>query len=91
MLSENLLECNYHQIGNENGANMIWGEMPPECIPSIDGYRIISLYRKGISRSFGVGFLTVGHSALTPYVKIIKELSDDEYNQWEAKIKENTK
>lgn len=81
------VECNFHQIKSNDTINLIWGEMPPECIPFIDGYHIIALQRKGIQRSFNAGFLVSGHTALKPYLKVERELSDEEYNNWITKIK----
>lgn len=84
-------ECNYSVMpsttcGNDEIMNLVWGEMPPDCIPAIDGYAVIVLLDKGPQRSFDVNFLAVPHSALNPYVEIERELDSGEYNQWAAKI-----
>lgn len=65
---------------------LLWGEMPPEYIPALDGYGIIILKRKGPQRSFSSDFLFADHTALSPYVKVVRELSDAEYKEWEKKL-----
>jgi len=87
------IECNYTtamdtKLEQDNLYSMVWGEMPPEGIPVIDGYAVIVLFEGGINRSFDAGFLSVPHTALRPYVSIERELSDAEYNMWLGKIKE---
>ena len=86
-------ECNYSVMpastcGQEEIMNLVWGEMPPDYIPAIDGYAVIVLLDGGPQRSFDVNFLAVPHSALNPYVEIERELGSDEYNQWVKRIKE---
>ena len=46
--------------------NSVWGEMPPDAIPAIDGYAIIILMDTEIHRGFDAGFLATPHSALKP-------------------------
>lgn len=84
------MECSYNELSPEKSEklpNIIWGEMPPEYIPEIDGYHIILLYKSTFARSFDAGFLSVGHTALKPYFTIKREISKDEYIQWENIIK----
>lgn len=79
------LECNYHEFNSS--TNLLWGEMPPECIPVFNGYHVVVLCRNKMLRSYDAGFLAVGHSALNPYLEIERELSSDEYDHWESLIK----
>lgn len=86
------MECNYTTAGHENFQNddamaMIWGEMPPDCIPMVDGRAVIVLLNSGPTRSFDVSFLAVPHEALNPYVQIEEELSPEEYDAWMRKFK----
>ena len=88
------MELNYSSVftakedlGKENMYPLIWGEMSPNYIPVVDNYAVIVLWKKGISRSFSGEFMAVDHPVLNPYVKIEKELSEEEYNTWLQKIK----
>lgn len=86
-------ECNYSvmphtECGNDDIMNLVWGEMPPDDIPVVDGYAVIVLLDKGPGRSFDAKFLAVPHNALDPYVEIERELSSGEYGKWEARISE---
>ena len=65
---------------------LIWGEMSPLNIQDLDGYAVIMIERNGPSRSFSPGFLCVGHTALQPYVKIERALSEQEYEEWVSKL-----
>lgn len=71
---------------NQNMYSILWGEMPPICIPIIDGYGIIKLKNKGPHRCFSPDFLYSDHTALSPYVKILRELSKEEYEEWYEKF-----
>ena len=55
-------------------------------IPALDGYGVIIIKRSGPHRSFSPSFLFTDHTALSPYVKIVRELSDAEYKEWEKKL-----
>lgn len=84
-------ECNYSVMpstacGQDEIMNLVWGEMPPDCIPVVDGYAVIVLLDKGPARSFDANFLAVPHNALEPYVVVERELDSEEYKQWEEKI-----
>lgn len=86
------MECDYltarhDQLEKDDIMSLIWGEMSPKYIPAIDGHKIIILWKNGINRSFSAQFLAVPHSALRPYVKIERELTDDEYKSWLERIK----
>lgn len=86
------MECDYSTASHENYMaedmmSLIWGEMPPEAIPQIDGYGVIVLFEGGPSRSFSAQFLATPHEALDPYVEIVRELKDDEYDAWIDQIK----
>jgi len=86
------MECNYTTVShtkfhNEDAYSLIWGEMPPEAIPEIDGYAVIVLQERGITRSFDANFLAVPHNALRPSVRIDRELTKKEYDQWLERIK----
>lgn len=65
--------------------SLLRGEMPPMYIPALDGYGVIILKRSGPHRGFSSDFLFTDHTALSPYVKIVRELSDAEYKEWEKK------
>ena len=85
-------ECNYatafqEEFGTSMATSLIWGEMPPQAIPAIDGRGIIILFENGLNRGFSAQFLATPHDALNPYVEIEQELSDTEYNAWMEKIK----
>lgn len=78
----------FEKFDNSMVKFLIWGEMPPESIPKIDGRGIVILFEQGPHRSFSPQFLATPHSALNPYVEIERELSEEEYNAWMEKIKE---
>lgn len=83
-------ECNYSVMpstvcGQDEIMNLVWGEMPPDSIPVVDGCHVIILLDGGPARSFDVNFLAVPHDALEPYVDIVRELDSKEYEQWEEK------
>ena len=85
------MECNYStadhtRFNNDDSMALIWGEMPPDGIPMVDGYAVIVLFEGGMTRSFDASFLMVPHNALNPYVDIEKELSEEEYAMWMEKI-----
>ncbi len=85
-------ECNYGTAFQEEfETNMlrylIWGEMPPEAIPQINGRGIIVLFEHGANRGFSPEFLAVPHEALQPYVEIERELTYEEYGTWMEQIR----
>jgi len=85
-------ECNYGMALQEKfDASMInfliWGEMPPEAIPQIEGRGVIVLFENGMNRSFSAHFLSVPHNALNSCVEIERELAHEEYDAWIEKIK----
>ena len=87
------MECNYScanhaESEKDDILSLIWGEMSPYAIPCIDGYAVIVLLETNVSRGFDAQFLSVPHTALNPYVKIDRELTDSEYRMWIDKIKE---
>lgn len=87
--STRFMECNYNTAWRDAEAgDLIWGEMPPEGIPAVDGQAVIVLRDTGIPRSFNEGFLVVDHTALSPYVKIERELTDEEYRSWMERLRE---
>lgn len=88
-------ECDYsstfstkNELLKGNMVPLVWGEMPPDYIPSINDQAIIVLWENFLPRSFSAEFMAVGHPALDPYVKIERELTDEEYNMWLKLIKE---
>ncbi len=92
--SMQFMECNYGAAGHntyeqDDAMRLIWGEMPPEAIPEIDGRGVIILFETGINRSFSANFLAVPHPALKPSVEIERELTEAEYDAWVRKIEEN--
>lgn len=90
------VECNYNtadhaEFRNEDAMALIWGEMPPDCIPTVDGRAVIVLFEGGLRRGFDASFLFVPHNALRPYVRLEGELTEQEYGTWLAKINEAMK
>lgn len=90
------MECNYStadhaEFRNEDAMALIWGEMPPDCIPAVDGRAVIVLFEGGLRRGFDAPFLFVPHSALRPYVRIEGELTEQEYDAWLTKTEEAMK
>ena len=65
----------------------IWGEMPPDYIPTVDGRGVIVLWEHVFPRSFSVEFMAVPHPALNPYVQFERELTDQEYELWMEKLR----
>ena len=89
--STRFMECNYTTADhaafkNDDSMRMIWGEMPPDYIPAIDGYGVIVLLETTVSRGFDAPFLFVPHIALKPYVRIERELTAKEYAAWMEKL-----
>lgn len=86
------MECNYSVAGSKKVKpedaimSLVWGEMPPDAIPAIDGYAIIVLMETKINRSFDARFLASPHNALKPSVKIERELDSAEYSRWKSRI-----
>lgn len=82
------LEYNYGAIlEQEDIPYLIWGEMPPEAIPSIDDYGIIVLKKAENYRRFDIRFLASYHTVLKPAVEIERELTKEEYEMWIGRIK----
>lgn len=86
------MECNYAAARHDNFEkddvmSLIWGEMPPESIPRINGRAVIVLFGNGINRGFSPEFLAVPHEALKPYVEIERELDREEYDGWIGRIR----
>ncbi len=65
---------------------LVWGEMPPESIPCVNEHAVIVLTDARISRSFDSSFLSVPHTALHPYVRMERELTETEYETWISRI-----
>lgn len=88
------MECDYRtacsdrkEVLRSQMIPMIWGEMSPKLIPQVEGYGVIVLWERGFPRSFSGEFMVVDHSSLKPYVKIERELTDEEYAAWLEKIR----
>lgn len=81
------LALSKEELGQGNSYPLIWGEMSPNNIPMIDNHAVIVLWKKCINRNFSSEFMFVDHPALNPYVKIEKELTDEEYKYWLNRIK----
>lgn len=86
------MECNYmtarhDELQADDINSLIWGEMPPDGIPEIDGRAVVVLKNHGINRSFTASFLAVPHEALRPHVTVERELSDAEYEAWLRRIR----
>lgn len=67
-------------------GGMVWGEMPPESVPNLDSVPVIVMARGMYPRSFDVQFVLKWHAGLNPYLKIIRELSPDETEEWLGKL-----
>ncbi|WP_300755493.1 hypothetical protein [uncultured Brachyspira sp.] len=83
-----------YKIEDENGEldlnTMLYGDMSPEEIPDIDGMHIIIMDSDGMWKKpikWNMSYFSKPHQKLTPYVKILDEISDEEYNNWIEKIK----
>ncbi|WP_028329198.1 hypothetical protein [Brachyspira alvinipulli] len=83
-----------YNIEDENGEleliNIIYGDMSPEEIPDIDGTRIIIMDSEGMWNNpikWNMNYFSKVHQKLNPYVKILDEISDEEYKSWIEKIK----
>ena len=82
-------------IEDENGEldlnTMLYGDMSPEEIPDdIDGMHIIIMDSDGMWKNpikWDISYFSKPHQKLKPYVKILDEISDEEYNNWIEKIK----
>lgn len=72
-----------------NPDALVWGEMPPEAIPVLDGERIVLVDQQGMfaGRSWDVSFISKCHDALNPFLKITEELSVEEYTALMEKMK----
>lgn len=70
-------------------AALIWGEMPPEAIPSFAGERIIIVDKEGMfaGRSWDVSFIAKCHDALKPSLEVTAVLSAAECRALWEKIK----
>lgn len=78
----------YQAVGKQGGMKellpyLIWGEMPPESIPDIEGTIVIIMDPDTMfaGRSWGTEFVFCCHEGLSPYFKMIRELSSEEYIQ----------
>lgn len=71
--------------------SMIFGEMPPEYIPRVDGYPIIVMNEDGFSgnRSWDSNFAFKCHDALSPSIEILDKLTENEVEEWIEKILKN--
>ncbi|MDO6994682.1 hypothetical protein Q5M87_11755 [Brachyspira innocens] len=83
-----------YKIEDENGDldlnTMLYGDMSPEEIPDIDGMHIIIMDSDGMWKKpikWNMSYFSKPHQKLKPYVKILDEISDEEYNNWIEKIK----
>ena len=73
-----------------NPENRVWGEGNIYEIPRLDD-RIVILVDSHplMSRSWGKGFTTPVHGAIRPDVTLKRQLSDDEFDTWMQKVKNN--
>ena len=84
-----------YKIEDENGEldlnNIIYGDMGPEEIPNdIDNTHIIIMDSDGMwnkAVKWDTSYFTKLHPKLNPYLKILNEISDEEYKDWINKIK----
>ena len=83
-----------YNVEDENGEldlnNIVYGDMSPEEIPDIEGTHIIIMDSEGMWNKpikWGMEYFSKVHQKLNPYVKILDEISDEEYKNWMEKIK----
>lgn len=83
-----------YKIEDENGElnlnNILYGDMSPEEIPDIEGTHIIIMDSDGMWNKpvkWDASYFSKAHKKLNPYVKILDEISDEEYKTWIEKIK----
>ena len=83
-----------YNIEDENGEldcyKILYSDMSPEEIPDLDGTHILIMDSEGMWAKpvkWDISYFTKPHQKLKPYVKILDEISDEEYNSWIEKIK----
>ncbi|KLI57053.1 hypothetical protein [Brachyspira hyodysenteriae] len=83
-----------YNIEDENGEldcyKILYSDMSPEEIPDLDGTHILIMDSEGMWTKpvkWDISYFTKPHQKLKPYVKILDEISDEEYNTWIEKIK----
>ncbi|AUJ50603.1 hypothetical protein [Brachyspira hyodysenteriae] len=83
-----------YNIEDENGEldcyKILYSDMSPEEIPDLDGTHILIMDSEGMWAKpvkWDISYFTKPHQKLKPYVKILDEISDEEYNTWIEKIK----
>lgn len=83
-----------YNIEDENGEldfnKILYSDMSPEEIPDLDGTHILIMDSEGMWTKpikWDISYFSKPHQKLNPYVKILDEISDEEYNSWMEKIK----
>ncbi|MCZ9851115.1 hypothetical protein [Brachyspira hyodysenteriae] len=83
-----------YNVEDENGEldcyKILYSDMSPEEIPDLDGTHILIMDSEGMWTKpvkWDISYFTKPHQKLKPYVKILDEISDEEYNTWIEKIK----
>ncbi|ASJ20858.1 hypothetical protein [Brachyspira hampsonii] len=83
-----------YNIEDENGEldcyKILYSDMSPEEIPDLDGTHILIMDSEGMWTKpvkWDISYFTKPHQKLKPYVKILDEISEEEYNTWIEKIK----
>lgn len=83
-----------YNVEDENGEldcyKILYSDMSPEEIPDLDGTHILLMDSEGMWTKpikWDISYFTKPHQKLKPYVKILDEISDEEYNTWIEKIK----
>ena len=83
-----------YNVEDENGEldlnKILYCDMSPSDIPDLEGTHILIMDSEGMWNKpikWDTGYFSKLHPKLNPYVEILDEISDDEYNSWMEKIK----
>lgn len=83
-----------YNVEDENGKldlnKILYGDMSPEEIPDLENTHILIMDSEGMWTKpikWDISYFSKPHQKLNPYVKILDEISDEDYNSWIEKIK----
>ncbi|WP_295158821.1 hypothetical protein [uncultured Brachyspira sp.] len=83
-----------YNVENENGEldlnKILYVDMSPSDIPDLEDTHILIMDSEGMWNKpikWDVNYFSKPYQKLKPYVKILDEISDEEYNTWIEKIK----
>lgn len=83
-----------YNVENENGEldlnKILYVDMSPSDIPDLEDTHILIMDSEGMWTKpikWDVNYFSKPYQKLKPYVKILDEISDEEYNTWIEKIK----